>query len=376
MLKAFRLTPLDLAPWFYGSARYRVQLDMLRTTKKESLMNTPSHSMFYRTASLFSTVFTSSAKSNMKRIYIFTLLSTLLATGEVHSSDAAAEENIEGKVVDFIEFPLQEVTTFANSGIIPSKDQYGADGISVSENGDVFVSGGQLTNSVIRITNQGVVSEFATGFKSVNGSDFDSKGNLFVADYASNMIRRISPEGTVSSFASGLDGPAGVYVDEQDNVIVGLYGADYSGKGSTVLRITPSGDSSVLAAGGGLRDVIGVVGDENGELYAGNYKGRQLYRITDGTPKLVGTSSVKINMIDYSRGYVYIANKGRIVRINTSTGEEELFAGTPESKTVNGPVESADFVKPTSLAFSPDGNTLYVVDSITGDVRKIGRKEP
>ena len=339
-------------------------------------MNTPSHSMFYRTASLFSTVFTSSAKSNMKRIYIFTLLSTLLSTGTVHSSDAAAEENIEGKVVDFIEFPLQEVTTFANSGIIPSKDQYGADGISVSENGDVFVSGGQLTNSVIRITNQGIVSEFATGFKSVNGSDFDSKGNLFVADYASNMIRRISPEGTVSSFASGLDGPAGVYVDEQDNVIVGLYGADYSGKGSTVLRITPSGDSSVLAAGGGLRDVIGVVGDENGELYAGNYKGRQLYRITDGTPKLVGTSSVKINMIDYSRGYVYIANKGRIVRINTSTGEEELFAGTPESKTVNGPVESADFVKPTSLAFSPDGNTLYVVDSITGDVRKIGRKEP
>jgi len=333
--------------------------------------------MFFQIALFISTVFTNMKKSHMRCISICILLSALVACRAApFSKEALIEENIESKLANVIEFPLQEVTTLANSGIIPPKDKYGADGISVSKSGDVFVSGGPLTNSVIRITSEGVVSEFATGFESANGSDFDSKGNLFVADYAANMIRRISPNGTVSTFASDLDGPAGVFVDEEDNVIVGLYGANYSGKGSTVLRITPNGDISALATGKGLDDVIGVVGDENGELYAGNYKGRQLYRITDGIVELVGISSVKINMIDYSRGHIYIANKGRIVRINTSTGEEELFAGTSEPKTVNGLVESADFVMPTSLAFSPDGNTLYVVDRITGDVRKIGPKEP
>ena len=340
-------------------------------------MDTGSSSLFSRTVLFISAVFINAKKSYIRCTFIYVVLSALAACGTVPSSETAElEESVEKEIANFIEFPLQEVTTLANSGIIPPKNKYGADGISVSEDGNVFISGGPLTNSVVRITSEGVVSEFASGFESANGSDFDSKGNLFVADYAANMIRRISHNGTVSTFASGLDGPAGVYVDEEDNVIVGLYGANYSGKGATVLRISPNGESTVLATGGGLRDVIGVVGDENGELYAGNYKGRQLFRITDGTVEQVGISSVKINMIDYSRGHIYIANMGRIVRINILTGEEELFAGTPEPKTINGPVESADFVMPTSLAFSPDGNILYVVDRITGDVRKIGPKEP
>lgn len=274
-----------------------------------------------------------------------------------------------------IESPLQEVTTLANSGIIPGTKKYGADGISVDKNGDLYISGGPLTHSVVRITSEGEVSEFATGFDSVNGSDFDSAGNLFVADYKANEIKRITPDGTVSVFASGLNGPAGVYIDSDDNVIVGLYGAKYSGTAATVLRISPDGASSVLAQGNGLMDVIGVVGDENGEVYAGNYKGRQLYKVSDGKASLLATSSVKINMIDYSRGYIYIANDSRIVRINTSTGEETLLSGTPESKTVNGPVESADFVMPTSLAFSPDEKILYVVDQTTGDIRKIAQKQ-
>lgn len=63
-------------------------------------------------------------------------------------------------------------------------------------------------------------------------------------------------------------------------------------------------------------------------------------------------------MIDYSYGYIYITNNGRTVGVNASTCEEELVSGTPEAKTINGPIDQADFVKPTSVAFSPDKNSL------------------
>ena len=304
-------------------------------------------------------------KRNFKSALILVLFSPLVTWGNDLSSEIASTN----------ESSFQEVTTLANSGIVPPLNIYGADGISVAKNGDVFVSGGPVSKSVIRITADGVVSEFATGFESANGSDFDSKGNLFVADYKANAIRRISPDGVVSTFATDLDGPAGVYIDREDNVIVGLYGADFSGKAATVLRITPEGISSILASGNGLLDVIGVAGDEKGNVFAGNYKKRQLYQITEGNVSLLTTASVKINMIDYSHGYIYIANDGRIVRVNTSTGEEELVSGTAEAKTVNGPIDKADFVKPTSVAFSPDEKILYVADAVTGDVRKIAPKE-
>jgi len=268
---------------------------------------------------------------------------------------------------------FQEVTTLANSGIVPGEKKYGADGISVAKNGDVYVSSGPLSKGIIKITPRGVVSEFATGFKSANGSDFDSIGNLFVADYASNAVKRVTPDGEVSIFADNLDGPAGVYVDHDDNVIVGLYGSNFSGKGRTVLRISPDGKQSVLATGNGLKDVIGVVGDENGEIYAGNYKGGELFRLIDGKLKLLAKVSVKVNMIDYSQGYIYIANDSRIVRVNTSTGQEESFSGTSESTTKDGPIASADYVMPTALAFSEDESILYVVDQTTGDVRKISK---
>lgn len=337
-------------------------------------MNTLSTLIFYRPKVFTPPPFADYVKTHIRSMCTLMLLSALSACGsdDVAGSSSAPISDLNTLAV--AASPLQEVTTLANSGIIPQKGN-GADGISVAENGDVFVSGGPVTNSVVRITTEGVVSEFATGFKSANGSDFDSAGNLFVADYKSNVIRRVSPDGTVSTFASELDGPAGLYIDDKDNVIVGLFGANSSASGGTVLRITPDGVSSILATGNGLLDVIGVVGDENGELYAGNYRSGQLYKVTDGNVTLLATASVKINMIDYSKGYIYIANNGRIVRINTSTGEEEPFSGTSESLTVNGPVNSADFVMPTSVAFSPDENILYAVDRITGDVRKIGPKE-
>src|SRR4029078_4797231 len=103
--------------------------------------------------------------------------------------------------------------------------------------------------------------------------------HLYVADYASNAIRKITPQGSMSTFASGLDGSGGVWVDPNDYVFVSLFGADYSGTGATVLRIAPNGAVSTYATVGGLQDVIGIVGDGSGQVYATNWSTGAFFNI-------------------------------------------------------------------------------------------------
>src|SRR5690606_17290525 len=154
--------------------------------------------------------------------------------------------------VQFAESPFRWVSTVATV-----TEPWATDGVAVGPDGNVYVSG---ATSVHRVTPEGEVSEFATGFVSVNGSNFDSKGNLFVADYVGNAVRKIAPDGTMTTFASELNGPGGVWVDPDDNVFVTLFGVDFSGTGATVLKIAPDGAVSTYASGEPLQDVIPIFG--------------------------------------------------------------------------------------------------------------------
>lgn len=266
--------------------------------------------------------------------------------------------------LQWIDFPLQQVRTVTNSGVL------GGDGISVSANGDIYISGGLGAGEVVKINDAGEASTFTSGLQSANGSAFDSQGNLFIVDYYGNAVYKVSPEGATDLFAENLDGPSGLYIDQQDNVIVGQYGAGFSGTAATVLMFSPEGEQSVLATGGGLMDVIGVVGDENGEIYAGNWFSGELYRITNGEVSLIADLDVTINMIDYARGYIYIGNSGRITRVSTD-GTSETFSGSAAAEEIDGLVADANFVDPVAVAFSQNKNILYVYDGTTGNVRSI-----
>ncbi|HEX5056127.1 MAG TPA: hypothetical protein VFX02_06480 [Gammaproteobacteria bacterium] len=296
----------------------------------------------------------------------------------VHAGDVIAIVNETGGAtetyIDYIEFaagPFRLVSTLAHTGFTTS------DGISVGPNGDIYVSGGPAAQNILRITPEGEISVFATGFVSANSSDFDSSGNLYVADYQANAVRKITPTGVKTIFASSLNGPSGIWVDQNDNVLVSLFGANFSGTGASVLRITPGGAISTYASGGGLQDVIGIVGDENGQIYASNWASGRIYKITDGTVTLLAQTGGSANEICYSNGYIYVPSPGsaRLRRVALD-GTVENFIGTSRQQTVNGLLADADFEEPNSCDFSADGTVLYVMDRGNGFLRKIDSGTP
>jgi sugar lactone lactonase YvrE len=100
------------------------------------------------------------------------------------------------------------------------------------------------------------------------GLGYDSKGNLYIADYLNHRVRKVNPAGTISTFAgtgtggfSGdggpaasaqLNGPFELVIDAQDNVFV------FELTGRRIRRITSEGRIDTIAGGGTLIAQSGV----------------------------------------------------------------------------------------------------------------------
>jgi sugar lactone lactonase YvrE len=288
---------------------------------------------------------------------------------EIATAPTAGSSETYLDYVQFAESPFRWVSTVATV-----TEPFATDGVSVGPNGDIYVSG---AHSVLRVTPAGEVSTFASGFVTVNGSRFDSQGNLFVADFEGNAVRKITPDGDTTTFAAGLDGPAGVWVDKDDDVFVSLYGAGYSGTGAAVLKITPDGTVSTYAAGGGLQDVASIIGDENGNVYAANWGSGTFFNVTGGNVSLLAQTGGVSNHVCYSHGYIYIPSpSSALVRRVSLDGTVETFIGTQTRQVIDGAIEGADFERPNACAFDADGTVLYVTDREQGLLRRVDAGAP
>ena len=305
-------------------------------------------------------------------VYATSSLVVSVAEGDVIAITSPSAAGSSETYLDYVQFaasPFRSVSTLAAAA-----DPWASDGVAVASNGDIYVSNG---TSISRVTPEGEVSTFATGLASANGSRFDSKGNLFVADYQGNAVRKITPAGVLTTFASGLNGPAGVWLDKDDNVFVSLFGANFSGTGATVLKITPDGNVSTYASGGGLQDVVSIVGDENGNVYAANWASGTFFNITGGNVSVFAQTGGASNHVCYSHGYIYIASPGSaLVRRVSLGGTVENFIGTETRQIVDGPIASADFERPNSCAFTADGTIMYVMEREKGLLRKVDAGMP
>ena len=285
------------------------------------------------------------------------------------------------------------VTTLAGDG----SPQVFSDpfGIAVAKAGTIYVADAGEKNLIHKISREGTITTFSTGFNTPSALAIDANGNLYVADTSNNRIGKVAPDGTVSTIAGDgtagyLDGPAaqarfngpvGIAVDTRGNVFV----ADtYNDR---VRMISTDGQVSTVAGAGspgyadGDRNTAlfdtpcGIAVAQDGTLIIADTGNDRLRRIDkDGNVSAFTvngeslSSPIGLALTHDNVLYVTELNRSRVLQV-TPDGSAHVIAG-------RGPgfadgVDNARFNQPTAVAIDSLSDGLYVTDSANYLIRKL-----
>jgi sugar lactone lactonase YvrE len=209
----------------------------------------------------------------------------------------------------------------------------------------------------------------------------DGTGRVWVADTNNKAVRAITANGTVSTVAT-VTTPTGIAIDGNGDALVANFAA-----GGTILRVTPSGQTSIAAGAPGA--YIDVVAAADGTVYALDFFGSVLVRVPPaGSPAVVaGTrnSSGSGNgfggearfyqpaglALDENGTLLVVERLNSDVRRATTAGEVTTLAGSaPETGFVNGSASETRFPGSGDLDVDADG-VVYVGSG--GTVRRVAR---
>ena len=215
--------------------------------------------------------------------------------------------------------------------------------------GNLYVSE-EGNNTVSKVTPQGAVSNFASGFSHPMGLAFDAAGNLYVANLTGGSVSKVTPAGLVTTFVSGLGNPRNVAFDAAGN----LYVAD--ALNNTVSKVTTAGVVTPFASG--FNTPVALAFDGAGNLYVANLGGETVSQVTPAG--VVSTFAYGLNYPESlafdAAGNLYIANNfDNTVRKVTPAGMVSTFANVS---------------LPFGLAFDAAGN-LYVASAANNTVSKV-----
>ena len=270
---------------------------------------------------------------------------------------------------------IEEEPKFSVSTLVA--DYLGNDGISVDSDDNIYVNSNGLVNqwngtTIHKVTPTGEVSLFHENLPPWPvGSIFDNDENLYVTGWgAPGIITKISHDGSSSEqIVSGIGEPSGLEIDNEGNIYV------MEPPTNSMLKINLQHEKSTFASGGSFNKASGIAFDKINEVF-------YITNWNDGVISLVnmeGEINTFVSLPVRNLGpiiivddYLYTTNPNgnRVYRINISSKEIELMAGTGTRGNKDGYGNVATFAFPLGVAVSNDKSKIYVSEvSPTGTGR-------
>ncbi len=269
--------------------------------------------------------------------------------------------------IDYLEVHPQRIASITTLGRIGRN----ADGMRRTPSGN-FVIGGSYP--ILEVTPEGDISELPASSQTQGGPlglDFDSAGNLYVANWGQNNVEMFAPgqTGQLANTPDSINGPNSLAVVNDNHFVTANCGATSPGTSITryqadgteisVVEIEPGLDSSCIA---------GVTYDNEENLYASNWVTGRIFRVTpDDSVELVAQiEGAQVNHLRYHNGYIYApgTTDGRfhIIDITQSPAVVESFGSTEQNLIIDGDIRTANFILSNSVDIGADGETVYFTD--------------
>lgn len=211
---------------------------------------------------------------------------------------------------------------------------------------------------------------FVTGYNSPEGPAFDRDGNLFFVNWLTHSIVKLTPDGVASEFYNTGGIPAGLAFHPDGSLYVADEGEHIHG----VLRITPDGDATILVnsfEGNPLNGANDLVFDKNGVLYFSDPWGTSADNPTGGFYRLFPNGTLE--QIDTGLAFpngLALTGDGSSVILAETYRDRLLRYAIRDDGTVGPREHWADFPTPSGpdgMAFAANGN-LYVAHFNGGSV--------
>lgn len=260
----------------------------------------------------------------------------------------------------------QNVSTFYNSNTIQIDD-----GMVQDRHGNLYGSHYMGTN-VYKITPNGTATVFSGGYNTPNGLAFNSLGELYVVDNIGNRIYKLDSLGNRIDTVA-VSSPSGIIKSiDSDTMIFTQYA------GHTIRKLAPNGNvSSPIKAGYPLSGPVGLCYGPDSALYIGNFTDRKILKLDSGQLTYVATvpglSGSNLGFITFAGDYIYgtAFQENKIYRVNPRlVNSVVLYAGSNAGNT-DGPLNQAKFNSPNGILASRGGDSLFISDFNTGNVRLI-----
>lgn len=241
------------------------------------------------------------------------------------------------------------------------------DDIIMDASGNLFCAD-YSGDAVFKRTPSGMVTEFVSGLNTPNGLAFNSQGNLYVCDNVGNRIYILNSVGVpLDTIVTGQ--PSGIIKDiASDTMIFTTYGSQGSLK-----KLAPDGFVSDFHIGAPLNGPVGLEYSQ-GNLYVANFTDREIYRVAPDTLVFIAQLPVSgyLGFLGEMDGYLLATafNGHKIYRIDPNTGDVNIYAGSTFGAT-DGALDSAKFTTPNGIFATTSGDTIYVSEYNTGNLRMI-----